>query len=174
MIRTKYFITALISLLSIAASNAQQFKMGNKQLTFELPNPLWHEALVDSNKKVPMYRTVFKREAVEVANHVLVIPNIEIVIEKTGLQLVGYSSLKQQAIKLKIDSNLYAKNGKLNLQASKAYFAHYTSNNITYKMCVIHYVYNGYGAQIVMDCTADVFDEVWVEMRYFVESLKLE
>ncbi len=166
-----------IVLLLILGSNlvqAQQFRMGNKELTFELPNHLWHEAKVDSNMKINMHRTVFKREAVEVANRVLVIPNIEIVIEKTPYSLSSFSGMKQSAIKIKIDSNLYLKNGKLMLAGSKGYFGHYVRNNTMYKMCIIHCVYNGYGAQIILDCTADVFDEVWVEFRYFVESLKLE
>ncbi|MCX6190366.1 MAG: hypothetical protein NTW54_12365 [Bacteroidetes bacterium] len=153
---------------------AQQFTLGNKELAFELPNPLWHEALVDSNPKLKMHRTAFKREAIEVAHHVLVIPNIEIVIEATRLDLNGFSSLKKQAIAIKIDSNLYAQNGELKLTNSKGYFGHYTKNNQMYKICIIHCVNNGYGTQIILDCTADVFDEVWVEMRYFVESIKLE
>jgi hypothetical protein len=168
-------IILLISLMQIALQlHAQQFRMGNKELTFELPNPLWHEAKLDSNPTLDMHRTVFKREAVEKANHVLVIPNLEIVIEKTKLNVESFSLLKQQAIKIKIDSNLYAKNGAVHLTNAKAYFGHYYSNNVYYKMCIIHYVHNGYGLQIVMDCTADIFDEVWVEFRYFVESLKLE
>jgi hypothetical protein len=69
---------------------------------------------------------------------------------------------------------LYVKNGIIDLPNSKAYFGHYYSNNINYKMCIVQCVYNGVGLQIVMDCTADIFDEVWVEYKYFVESLKLE
>lgn len=164
----------MLLLLGSNLVEAQQFRMGNKELTFELPNPLWHEAKVDSNMKINMHRTVFKREAVEVANRVLVIPNIEIVIEKTPYTLSSFSGIKQDAIKIKIDSNLYAKNGNLTLIGSKGYFGHYVRNNTMYKMCIIHCVYNGYGASIILDCTADVFDEVWVEFRYFVESLKLE
>ena len=154
--------------------NAQQFRMADKELGFVLPNPLWHEAKVDSNPRIQMRRTVFKREAIEVANNILVIPNLEIVIEKTKLSLESFSNLKQQAIKIKIDSNLYKKNGVLNLPNSKAYFGHYKMNNINYKMCLVHCVYKGYGLQIVMDCTTDIYDEVWEEFRYFVESLRLE
>ena len=170
----KKIVFILLLVLLKLNMHAQQFKMGNKELTFILPNPLWHEAMVDSNPKIKMYRTVFKREAVEVANHVLVIPNIEIVVEKTNLSLANYSYNKQQAIKYKIDSNLSAKNGKLLLPNSKAYFAHYIRDGRTYKMFVIQCIYGGNGVQLVLDCTADVYDEVWEEFRYFVESLKLE
>lgn len=160
--------------LFLRHANSQQFYMGGPHLTFTLPNPLWHEALVDSNLKIPMYRTVFKREAVEASNHVLVIPNIEIVVERTNANLDQFSGIKQRAIQIKIDSNLYEKNGVLQLKDAKAYFGHYISNNIHYKICIIQFINNGYGAQIIMDCTEDIFDEVWVEFRYFAESLKLE
>jgi hypothetical protein len=167
-------ILPVLFMLWTLSLRAQQLTMGDKQLTFELPNPLWHEALIDSNPKVPIYRTVFKREAVEAANRILVIPNIEIVIEKTKMNLVAFSANKQRAIAIKIDSNLTPKNGVLALPNAKAYFGHYYAKNRMYKMCIIQCVYKGYGVQIVLDCTADIYDEVWVEFRYFVESLKLE
>ena len=175
MISSKLRLVVFIAFLSGSlTATSQQFYMGGPHITFTLPNPLWHEALTDSNMKISMYRTVFKREAVEAANHVLVIPNIEIVTERTNASLDQFSGLKQQAIKIKIDSNLYEKNGVLQLKDAKAYFGHYISNNVHYKICIIQFVNNGYGAQIIMDCTQDIFDEVWVEFRYFAESLKLE
>jgi hypothetical protein len=152
---------------------SQQFTMGSKELDFVLPNALWHEAFMDSNMRINAYRTVFKREAVEAGNRVLVIPNIEIVVEDTKMDLPQYSTSKQRAIDIKIDSNLYAKNGVLKIPNAKAYFGHYKRGNTTYKMCIIQFVHEGRGCQIVLDCTADIFDEVWVELRFFVESLQL-
>jgi hypothetical protein len=167
------FITALFIFISRQKAVSQQFNMGTKELDFVLPNALWHEAFMDSNMHINAFRTVFKREAVEAGNRVLVIPNIEIIVEDTKMDLKQYSTSKQRAIDIKIDSNLYAKNGLLKISDCKAYFGHYKRGNTTYKMCIIQFVNEGRGCQIVMDCTADIFDEVWVEMKYFVESLQL-
>ena len=170
----KLYLIASLLLFAVQVY-AQEQSIANTKLIFELPNKHWfkHSDQDANGKHIDFY----KREAIIDSNGRQIIPNISIITEEVGdsADVILFSAQKRVSVPFEVDEVFSHDSEKAILHYGYAvgYRGSYTDQNaLLHSVYVLHLINGTTGVQIIMDITADLFDEFGEEFRTCISSIK--
>jgi hypothetical protein len=152
------------------------YEIDKTGLSIELPNEEWHltDYQNDTMKGVTVH--FFKRNEIMDSDSMFIIPNIGVITEHVGdsLDVINYSLYKRMQTPFDVDKVLTFDSGDLGYNNAVGFKGRYKDDRFEHLLYMTYALKNGYGIQIIMDCTMSVSKSIDKEFTKCLKGLKAQ
>ncbi len=169
----RFLFSLLLFLALCQQSIGQTQKIPEADIQFSLPNNKWYLTSV-KNTTVPVIYT-YKRDEIKDKAGRTIIPNIAFIIQDLpdSIDLVNYSLMNRQKLSFEVDEvfDCISHPEMICHKNALGFKAHYESNHLRHNIYYLNIIHAHKGIQVVMDITADLFEEYKSEFQKAILSI---